>query len=1119
MLKNNSPMYLPTLEQVIDRSPPMVTPDTSLIEVVTLMGQSRSSCPLEQAVETTMNSKTGLIYSPDLGPPLIGQFKASCVFVMEKTSPGASGYSRLKGIFTERDIVQMIARGQNLTGATVAEVMSQPVITLTASKAQDVFTALILLRQHQIRHLPILDINGQLIGVVTPESIRKAMLQPANILKMRTVAEVMASDVIQAPANASVLALAKLMAENHVSCVVIVKEEKPGEPEKLARSPEPIGMVTERDIVQFQALELDLSQIEAAMVMSTPLFSLSPNDSLWVAHQEMQQRYVRRLVVSGSQGELLGILTQTNLLRVLDPMEMSGIIDALHLAVEERTSELKNAITSLSLANVQLESEMAIRSRAEEQLRLLESCVVSANDAIVIMDKGFLDPSDPKIVYINEAFTLMTGYLPKEIIGKTPNCLRGPATDPTQIAKIRRAFVEQKALRIELINYRQDGSTYWVELNSVPITNEQGILTHWVSIQRDVTERKQMEQALFKEKELAQVTLQSIGDGVITTNAGDLISSLNPMAEKLTGWSTTEAKGLPLCKVLKIVNEITREPLENITQIALWEDRIVDEANNGILIARSGREFAIDHSVAPIHASDGQIIGAVVVFRDVTQVRTQARQLSWQATHDALTGLVNRREFEYQLEQAIMAAKNLNEHHILLYLDLDRFKIVNDTCGHGAGDELLRQVSQLFKSKIRKTDMLARLGGDEFATLLYHCPLECGLQIAESLLRCTQTFRFAWEGKTFSIGVSIGLVVVNIDSTSTSCVLTAADIACYAAKDKGRNRVQVYQAGDRELARQRGETQWAVQINQALEENWFSLYSQPIMSLSNPNDRHKHCEILLRLRDRSGQIISPMAFIPAAERYNLMHAIDRWVISTLFSYLHADPNFRLQTKECLNSQKWIREEETEEENSSLNPSPYPKTSSSALRCPNFQSLYTVNLSGASINEDRFIDFLHEQFAVYMVPPDAICFEITETLAIANLGKAVKFIEKLKELGCWFALDDFGSGMSSFAYLKSLPVDFLKIDGNFVKNIVESQIDLAMVEAINRIGHVMGIKTIAEYVENEAVMAKLKELGVDYAQGYYLGMPEPFNLIVSPSEGEIVGEFPGRVLTFEEKLAS
>ncbi|HLO52303.1 MAG TPA: EAL domain-containing protein [Kamptonema sp.] len=1113
MQKNESPIYLPTLDQVIDRSPLTVAPDTPLIEVVTLMGQIRSTCPVGGDIPSLPLNSEGTEVRTALVSPLIGESRAGCVFVIEESGSQSSKTSVLKGIFTERDLVQLIASGQKLRDTTLAEVISMPVITLRESKDQDVFTALILLRQHQIRHLPILDDRDRLVGVVTPESIRRAMLQPANILKMRSVEEVMMAEVIQAPGNASVLSLAQLMAKNRVSCIVITQEvgEKTQEKSEQLLNPKwvispvkscsqiPIGMVTERDIVQFQALELDLSQLEAQTVMSTPLFSLKPEDSLWVAHQEMQQRYVRRLVVEGKQGELLGILTQTNLLRVLDPMEMSGIIDALHLAVEQRTSELKSAIASLSLANAQLESEMAIRERAEERMRLLESCVVSANDAIVIMDAGFSDASDPTIVYVNEAFTQMTGYRPEEIVGKTPNSLRGPATDSTQIAKIRGAFSRREALRLELINYRKDGSTYWVELNSVPVTNEQGILTHWVSVQRDVSERKQMEQALFEEKELAQVTLQSIGDGVITTDAAGRISSLNPVAEKLTGWSTAEAKGLLLAKVLRIVNEITRAPMENIAQIALGEDRIVDQTNNGILVALSGREFAIDHSVAPIHASDGQIIGAVVVFRDVTQVRTQARQLSWQATHDALTGLVNRREFEYQLEAAINAAQNFKEDHVLLYLDLDRFKIVNDTCGHISGDELLRQTSELFKSKIRKSDILARLGGDEFAVLLYHCPLEQGLNAAESLLASIQSFRFAWQDKTFSIGVSIGLVAINSDSASTSCVLSAADVACYAAKDKGRNRVQVYQIGDRELAKQRGETQWAVRINQALEENWFSLYCQPIVPLSNPKGSPEHCEVLLRLQDETGQIVSPMAFIPAAERYNLMHAIDRWVIRTLFGYLQDSSSFRLQRQENLKS--------------NLSFPPLAKG-----HHPSLNSLYAVNLSGASINDEQFIDFLHEQFTKYMIPPEIICFEITETLAIANLSKAANFIKKLKELGCWFALDDFGSGMSSFAYLKNLPVDFVKIDGNFVKHIVENPIDLAMVEAINRIGHVMGIKTIAEYVENEAVMEKLKELGLDYAQGYYLGKPQPFHLIISSSMGEVLGEFPTKSLTFEKKLA-
>ncbi len=1063
MQRKKPPIYLPDLEDVIDRYPLTVPPQTPLIEVIALMGQLRSSCPLES--DNSATDAEGLPVSP-----LMGEARTSCVLVMEAACTPLD--ERMLGIFTERDLVTLIAAQKwgdrdrkTLRDIPVVEVMSQPVMTLTQSEAEDIFTVLILLRQHRIRHLPILDGAGKLLGVITPESIRQAMLQPANILKMRRVEEVMNAEVIQAPPNASVLSLAQLMTAHRVSCVVIVEEKgewQTGNGEKfpplpLPRSPAPplpVGMVTERDIVQFQALELDLGQVQAKDVMSTPLFCLSPEDSLWVAHQQMQQRYVRRLVVAGSGGDMLGIVTQSSLLRVLDPMEMSGVIDALHAAVEQRTGELKQAIA-------QLESEIAERQRTETRLRLLESAVVNANDAIAIMAPSPADPADPTIIYVNEAFSQMTGYSLQDIAGKTPSHLRGPNSDPQQVAKIRRALSQSEPVRVEIVNYRKDGSEYWVELNTVPVMDDRGTLTHWVSVQRNVTERKRMEQALFEEKQLAEVTLHAIADGVIATDAAGRIQSFNPVAEKLTGWTAEEAKGLPLTRAFAVIDEITGAPIENTVEIALQENRVINVTNHSVLIARDGREFAIDHSAAPIHAPDGRIIGAVLVFRDVTQVRTQARQLSWQATHDALTGLVNRREFEYQLEGAVFSAHSQNLQHVLLYLDLDRFKIVNDTCGHIAGDEMLRQVTELFKTRIRRTDILARLGGDEFALILYQCPRAVGLQIAESILQSIQAFRFAWQDKTFSIGVSIGLVEINLQTQSSSAVLSAADAACYAAKDKGRNRVHIYQAGDRELARQRGETQWAVRINQALEHDRFRLYCQSIVSLEPANSTDNHCEVLLRLQEESGELISPMAFIPAAERYHLMHVIDRWVIRTLFKKIDADSS-----------------------RNHLPNSPTPQIP--APQSPR----YAINLSGESLNDDEFIEFLQEQFSLYRIPPQAICFEITETVAIANLSKAAGLIRALKEMGCRFALDDFGSGMSSFAYLKNLPVDYLKIDGNFVKNIAKNPIDLAMVEAINRIGHVMGIKTIAEFVENDAIVRELKNLGVDYAQGYAIDRPRP-----------------------------
>ena len=1101
MLKNDSSKYLPTLDRVIDRSPLTVAPDTPLSEVITLMGQQRPSCSLNAGIPPTDIYQQLTEIANPLTSSALRDARGICVFVVEKSSSQSAQNSQLQGIFTERDLVDLIASGKNLKNVTIAEVMRQPAATLTHNQDRDIFSALILLRQQRIHHLPILEDGGQLLGVITPESIRQAMLLPANILKMRHVKEVMTAEVIQAPVTASVMALAQLMAQHRVSCVVIT------ELSMNLPFPIPAGIVTERDIVEFQALDLDLWETIAQTVMSTPLFSLKPEDSLWVAHQEMQQRLVRRLVVTAEGGELLGIVTQSSLLRVLDPMEMSGAIDVLHASIQEQTSELQKAIASLSLTNARLESEIATRVQAEVRLQLLESAVVNANDAIVIMDAGHSDISDPAIIYVNEAFTQMTGYRPEEIIGQTPSCLRGPDSDGAQVAKIRRAFSRREPLRLELINYRKDGSTYWVELNSVPVADELGKVTHWVSVQRNISDRKRMEQAFFDEKELAQVTLQSIGDAVITTDAGGCIFTLNPVAQKLTGWSTLEAQGLPLASVLRIVDETTRMLIENIAQIALCEGRIVDQGHNSLLIARNNREFAIDHCVAPIHASNGEIVGAVVVFRDVTKVRTQARQLTWQATHDPLTQLVNRREFEYQLEHALHSAQGYGQEHVMLYLDLDRFKIVNDTNGHIAGDELLRQVSLLFKTNIRKTDILARLGGDEFAVLLYNCPPEQGLQVAELLLQSIQEFRFGWLDKTFSIGVSIGLVAVNPKTASTSAVLSAADIACYAAKNKGRNRVQVYEAGDRELIKQHGETQWVVQINQALEENRFRLYSQPIVQLNSPTTTGTHCEILLRLQLATGQLVSPMAFIPAAERYNLMHAIDRWVIRTLFSNLSKTFTAHLLVQNPGGDSDKI-----------VSLPACSILSNSQSSSGQYSSLYAINLSGDSINEEKFIEFIQEQFSIHQIPPEIICFEITETVAISNLSKAASLIWKLKELGCQFALDDFGSGMSSFAYLKNLPVDYIKIDGNFIKNIADNPIDIAMVEAITKIAHVMGIKTVAEYVESQIVMDKLKELGVDYAQGYYLGKPQPCNFRYPSLEG-VMGEFSVNSLAFEAKLAS
>lgn len=556
--------------------------------------------------------------------------------------------------------------------------------------------------------------------------------------------------------------------------------------------------------------------------------------------------------------------------------------------------------------------------------------------------------------------------------------------------------------------------------------------------------------ALFQQKELAEVTLHSIGDAVITTDAQARVDYLNPVAEEMLGWTTREAHGRPLTEVFNIINGLTREPEPNPIEACLRENRVVGLASNTILIRRGGKEFAIEDSAAPIRNREGNVIGGVLVFYDTSQARHAAHLLSFHAAHDPLTGLINRREFERRLAELLLRAKNDGHQHVLCYMDLDQFKVINDTGGHMLGDKMLRQLAYLLRERVLDgSENLARMGGDEFGLLLENCSTEQAMRIADDIRQVVKDFRFVSEGKTFEIGVSIGLVQIDAGSISVAELLSEADAACYAAKEKGRNRVQIYQPGDIDLARRHGEMQWVSRINQALKEGRFHLYCQAIAPIGQ--SRVPHCEVLLRMKDEQGHMVQPLAFIPAAERYGLMPAVDRWVIQSTLEAI--GQNLRAQPGQPA-------------------------------------KLHNINLSGTTFNDEGFEAFVREQLALHQVPAHAICFEMTETAAVANLEQAATLIKSLKADGCRFALDDFGSGLSSFMYLKSLPVDYLKIDGNFVKGMVDDPVAHAMVQSINTVGHVMGIKTIAEYVENDAILAKLDEMGVDYAQGWAIGMPRP-----------------------------
>ncbi|MBC7943726.1 MAG: EAL domain-containing protein [Burkholderiales bacterium] len=695
-------------------------------------------------------------------------------------------------------------------------------------------------------------------------------------------------------------------------------------------------------------------------------------------------------------------------------------------------------------------SDVTYRKQAELALQASEQRLRMIADNIPALI-AYVD-TEERYRFYNQTYEEWVSIGVMEMLGCTMREVLGD--EPYEGVK---SFIDA-ALAGERVSFERDiekdGVRRYVQSTYVPHFSNAGQVLGFYMLVNDLTDHRQAEEALFKEKELAQVTLESIGDAVITTDARGSISYLNPVAERLTGWSQDEAFGLPLEQVFRVVDQASQEPLENPVAKVLRNGAPVQSAGHNLLLSRDGSKYSIEDSAAPIRTREGGDAGVVLVFHDVTRAREMADQISHQATHDALTDLLNRRGFEHASEALLHNAKISGTHHALLYIDLDQFKVVNDTSGHLAGDELLRQLASLLMSKMRRSDTLARLGGDEFGVLLEDCPLEQARRIAELLIEAIRDFRFTWGKKLFTVGASAGLVAITEHSESMKALLSAADTACFMAKDNGRNRVQLFTPDDAEIRHRHGEMDWLSRITAGLEENRFFLYYQGIVPISKTaHSRGEHYELLLRLQDENGNVVLPMAFIPAAERYNLMPEIDRWVIRTLFAShgAHYREMHRRAPGECL---------------------------------------YAINLSGTSISDLHFLEFVIDQFESTGTPPQAICFEITETAAIANLNRANEFMLTLKQMGCHFSLDDFGSGLSSFGYLKNLPVDYIKIDGGFVKDIADDAVDHAMVEAIMRIARVMDIKTIAEFVENGRILAKLREIGVDYAQGFDVHVPEP-----------------------------
>ncbi|MGF1641174.1 MAG: EAL domain-containing protein [Rhodospirillales bacterium] len=803
-------------------------------------------------------------------------------------------------------------------------------------------------------------------------------------------------------------------------------------------------------------------------------------------------------------------------------------------------------------------------SAAATALGPLESTLALMTDAVMVTTPE-LDPPGPRVIYVNDAFTRLTGYAAAEVAGKVLRLAHGVEPAHEALDRLRRDLERDRRARGSAVRYRKDGTDYVVDWQMVPLHDRRGDVRHWMIIYRDANADRRAEcdhaavehslrllvdnqpdpicrflpdttltffnrayadlfrappeeltgrrfielmaerdrpalighlRAIVADRPSAQyehrfaavgggprwllwntlgyfdetgavLSYQAVGtditdrklaeeelrklsgavehspSAIIVADAHGRIEYVNPAFTAVSGYTADEVIGQrPNILKSDTTSEVLyRELWQTITGGGVWRGELRNRK-------KTGEPYWDLVAIAPIRDGSGAITHFVAIQHEITEQKLLQEQMAHDATHDSLTDLVNRREFERRLGHAVDSAKRQGSIHVLCYLDLDQFKIVNDTAGHAAGDELLKQIRGLLKGKFRGRDTLARLGGDEFGLLLDNCTLDRALKITEMVIANLRDYRFTWDGRTFRVGVSIGLAAITAETKDAAQAMSQADVACYAAKERGRNRVRVYHGEGAEPAEDHSEMRRAATLREAIEQNRFCLYCQPIIAL-HPHAAAEHrYEILVRMIDPDGQLVLPGAFIPAAERYGLMAEIDRWVI-------------RHALRQC---KKLFRS--------------------------NPRLDISINLSGNSLNDERFPDFLKKQLTRTRVPTEQICFEITETAAIRNIAHATQMITDIRSRGSRFALDDFGSGLSSFSYLKTLPVDYVKIDGRFVRDMVGDSIDRAMVAAINQVGHVMGIRTIAEYAHDRATLEQLAALGVDYAQGYAVGAPVP-----------------------------
>jgi diguanylate cyclase (GGDEF)-like protein/PAS domain S-box-containing protein len=652
-----------------------------------------------------------------------------------------------------------------------------------------------------------------------------------------------------------------------------------------------------------------------------------------------------------------------------------------------------------------------------------------------------------RVIFANNAASALMGLTPEQLTGR-------PVTDlvrPAYRAMTRKNIAGRLAgepvpdrYEIQLISGEEGG--LWVEATGTMIDyrGQKAIL----SIARDVSYRKSIEANLGRGKQQAQITLESIGEGVITADTDGVIDYLNGAAEKLAGTTRENAVGKRMTDLMTLVDETDRKDLGDPVARCLSERRQIGLGRRALMISKDGtRELSVELTASPIIGAGDTVAGAVVIMHDVTEIRGLTRRISYQAAHDALTGLINRGEFERRLAETLEGGHGDSVNSVLCYMDLDRFKAVNDTCGHLAGDNMLREVAKLIRDQVRDSDFVARLGGDEFGMLLIRCPLDKARQIADDVCNAIRDYRFVWQDRIFTIGISIGLVEVSRESGTLKDLLSAADSACYVAKQQGRGRVHVYSARDEVSARQRGDIHWLRQLQVALRENRFELHAQPVISTAGRVTRGPAIEVLLRMIDEDGKLVQPRQFIPAAERYQLMASIDRWVVQATLSAI----------------------------------------ANGAIRLPDERSC-SINLSAQALAEDGFLDFVVECLDHSQVPPHRICFEVGETAVMERFDQARRFVAVLHGIGCQFGLDDFGSGLGSFTTLRDLSIDYLKIDGTYTRDLRPETLNHQVVTAVTAVSRILGFRVIAEQVETQADFETLRAIGVDFIQGNFVDRP-------------------------------